>query len=520
MFSLSFEFCDKIEKTKLDDREDLTMLEKINLKKTMIDAEYKQMTRALKADLSVLQHSLKERKIPVIVLFDGWGAAGKGSIIADVILNLDPRNFKVMSTLEPTEEERRHPFLWRHWCRIPARGRIAIFDRSWYPEVSVERVEKGLSDMETYRRMDDINAFERQLTDDGYLMVKFFLHISQKDQKKRLERLAEDKDTAWRVTDKDWKRNKHYDEHCRAFDEMLERTNTPNAPWHIVPSHDKNCAMAEIYRVLVESIREAIAAADEAKVNPPAPPVQTRPSGYPLVKVPRLEDVRLDMAIDPVEYKELLKKDQKRLADLHNKLYRQRIPVVAVYEGWDAAGKGGNIRRLVTGLDPRGYEVVPIASPTPDELAHHYLWRFWKALPKDGHVAIFDRSWYGRVMVERIEGFCTEVEWKRAFAEINEFERELCDWGAIVLKFWLHIDRDEQLRRFNDRENTPEKRWKITDEDWRNREKWDQYEVAVNDMLRETSTDFAPWTIVESQDKKFARIKAMEAFIDAVKARV
>ena len=241
---------------------------------------------------------------------------------------------------------------------------------------------------------------------------------------------------------------------------------------------------------------------------------------FTLVEMPKLQDIDLNRTLSEETYKEQLKKQQAKLSVLHNKIYKKRIPVIVAYEGWDAAGKGGNIRRVAAALDPRGYEAIPIAAPTKDELAHHYLWRFWTRLPKTGHIAIFDRTWYGRVMVERLEGFCTSEEWHRAYQEINEFEKELYDWGAVIVKFWLHIDQDEQLRRFTERQNTPEKQWKITEEDWRNREKWPQYEVAVNDMLRYTSTDFAPWNIIESNDKKFARIKALRTLIHAIELRL
>ena len=220
------------------------------------------------------------------------------------------------------------------------------------------------------------------------------------------------------------------------------------------------------------------------------------------------------------EYDTLLNQYQKRLRELHNELYRKKIPVIIAYEGWDAAGKGGNIKRITEALDPRGYEVHPIASPEPHEKARHYLWRFWNRLPKTGHVAIFDRTWYGRVMVERLEGFCSENDWQRAYVEINEFEKELADWNAVIVKFWVQIDKDTQLARFKERENTPEKRWKITDEDWRNREKWDLYEEAVNEMLQKTNTAYAPWHILESNDKKYARIKALKTVIEAIEKKM
>ncbi len=497
----------------------ITMLEHVDLQRKMTKVEYRMDTDVLKRELALLQHTLKDKGLPVIVLFEGWGAAGKGSLISDMILTLDPRSYKVFSTVSPTAEERRRPWLWRHWCRIPERGRIAVFDRSWYPETSIERIEGNLSEAQAKRRLESVNRFERQLTDDGYLVIKFFLHISQKEQKKRLKKLSESKETQWRATRQDWERNEKYEEYYKVFDEMLEATDTECAPWHLIGCTDRRSALSEVYHIMVDSIRQALAEGEERKAAAPKQDGKIDPGPFSLVKIPSLREVSLDK-MAPENYKELLKEKQEHLRAIHNRLYLQKVPVVIVYEGWDAAGKGGNIKRLAAALDPRGYEVVPIAAPTPTELSHHYLWRFWEGVPKDGHVAIFDRSWYGRLMVERIEGFCTPEEWHRAYREINEFEKELFDRGAILLKFWIHIDKDEQLRRFNDRENTPEKRWKITDEDWRNREKWDQYEIAVDDMLRYTSTDFAPWTIVESQDKKLARLKTLDTVIAAAENRL
>ena len=243
-------------------------------------------------------------------------------------------------------------------------------------------------------------------------------------------------------------------------------------------------------------------------------------NAFPLKPIEKLADVALDKTLTEEEYDTLLNQYQKRLRELHNELYRKKIPVIIAYEGWDAAGKGGNIKRITEALDPRGYEVHPIASPEPHEKARHYLWRFWNRLPKTGHVAIFDRTWYGRVMVERLEGFCSENDWQRAYVEINEFEKELADWNAVIVKFWVQIDKDTQLARFKERENTPEKRWKITDEDWRNREKWDLYEEAVNEMLQKTNTVYAPWHILESNDKKYARIKALKTVIEAIEKKM
>ncbi len=493
------------------------MLDQVNLNKKVDKTLAKKEIKRMEAELSVIQQDIKNKKLPVIILFDGWGAAGKGSMIADLILNFDPRGCRVISNAAATETEKREPLLWRYWKNIPEYGQIAVMDRSWYQDVSTARIEDELDSDVVLRRINSIKIFERQLTDDGYLVIKFFLHISKKEQKQRFDKLDSDKNTEWRVTEQDRRRNRAYEEYYQAFDEMLQYTDTPNAPWHIIPSHDKTTAKLEIYRIVLDSIRKAFA---RQEVAPALSQGIIMPKTFTLLDMPLLSDIKLDQVMSKEQYDKELKKLQKKLSDLHNKLYRKKVPVVIAYEGWDAAGKGGNIKRVAAALDPRGYEVHPIASPSKTELAHQYLWRFWNRLPKDGHIAIFDRTWYGRVMVERLEGFCSTAAWQRAYREINEFERELYDWGAVILKFWLHIDQDEQLKRFTDRQNTPEKQWKITEEDWRNREKWPQYEQAVNDMLKYTSTDFAPWHIIESQDKKYGRIQALKLIIHAIEERL
>ena len=300
--------------------------------------------------------------------------------------------------------------------------------------------------------------------------------------------------------------NEHY-KHCqKIFDRYLTDTNTSIAPWYIIDAKDRNFVELQVLEIMVNNIEVALQNSTHS-----APLL---PNIFPLEKMPKLSEIELtDKVIEDEEYKKELKHLQKKLGELHNRLYRKRVPVIITYEGWDAAGKGGNIKRITEALDPRGFEVHPIASPEPHEKARHYLWRFWTRLPKDGHIAIFDRTWYGRVMVERLEGFCSENDWKRAYNEINEFEKELSDWGAVIIKFWVQIDKDTQLARFTDRQNNPEKQWKITDEDWRNREKWDAYECAVDEMLAKTSTAYAPWHILESVDKKYARIKALKIVI-------
>lgn len=498
------------------------MLEKVNLEESVTKEEYSRATENLAKEISVLQQRVKESKLPIILLFEGWGAAGKGSSIAYLIKSFDPRGFRVFSTVAPNEVEKREPPLWRFWNKIPAAGQIAVFDRSWYQDVSIARVEEDLSEKENQHRMDSINTFERQLTDNGYLVLKFFLHISQKEQKKRFAKLEDSKNTQWRVSEQDKKQNRQYDRYYKAFDEMLIYTDTPSAPWNLISGHDKHAARLKIYETVTSAIRTALGDTNEKpqRKKSKAADRTVLSSGFPLVKMPKLQEIPINHILQREEYEKELKDKQEELSRLHNKLYRKRVPVIVVYEGWDAAGKGGTIKRVSAALDPRGYEVVPIAAPDRTEAAHHYLWRFWNHIPKDGHIAMFDRSWYGRVMVERIEGFCKESDWRRAYQEINEFERELYGWGAVIVKFWLQIDRDEQLRRFQDRQNTPEKRWKITEEDWRNREKWEQYEIAVDEMLQKTSTEFAPWHIIESQNKEYGRIQALDTLIAAIREKI
>ena len=382
-----------------------------------------------------------------------------------------------------------------------------FLDSGWMDEVTRNRVH-GEMDQKTYeQRIDSIRRFERQLTDNGYLVMKFFCHISEKEQKKRIEDLVEEIDTRWRVSENDKWQNKHYEKCLEVFDRYMEDTNNPSAPWYVIDAKSKKWAELQALEILTQGIEIALQNQSLA--------VPLLQNVFPLEKVPKLSEIPLEnKSLSDEEYKEELTKLQNHLKELHNRLYRKKVPVVIVYEGWDAAGKGGNIKRITEALDPRGFEVQPIASPEPHEKARHYLWRFWMRLPKTGHIAIFDRSWYGRVMVERLEGFCSENDWKRAYNEMNEFEKELHDWGAVIIKFWVQIDKDTQLARFTDRQNTPEKQWKITDEDWRNREKWDEYEVAVNEMIQKTSTTFAPWHILESVDKKYARIKALKIVIE------
>lgn len=487
------------------------MLRKIPKVKRPEKAELDARLEEARVKLSSQQMRIKEAKLPVIVLIEGWGASGKGSVIGRIINTMDPRFFKVETISKVSEDEARKPFLYRYFRRIPEAGRFTFFDSGWIEELANELSEEGDSEV-LEERIDSVNKFERTLCDNGYVVMKFFMHISEKEQRKRLEALEEDKNTKWRVSKADKRQNRHYDEYFDNYSRLMKKTNQSIAPWYVINATDKKWAELQILEFLNEGIDTALLNHGKA--------VPILQNTYALEKMPLLKDIDLNKELTEEEYRAELKFCQDRLSELHNIIYRKKIPVIIAYEGWDAAGKGGNIKRVTSALDPRGYEVFPIASPEPHEKNRHFLWRFWTRLPKDGHIAIYDRTWYGRVMVERLEGFCSENDWRRAYNEINEFERELYDWGAIIIKFWVQIDKDTQLERFTDRQNTPEKQWKITDEDWRNREKWDLYEEAIDEMIKKTSTDFAPWHILESNDKKYARIKALRTVIAAIEERL
>ena len=471
--------------------------------KDTLNAEIKE----LRTRLIAAQQLLREKKLPVLVLIEGWAAAGKGSLIKEIISEIDPRFYNVVSPAVIPESESRYPFLYPYASAIPENGKLIFLDSGWMENVVRKQLRLESTREEYKRRVRAVNEFERQLRDGGYLVLKIFLHIDKKEQFERLESLTESADTEWRVTRDDLWQHREYKQFLKAYDEFMEKTGD-TVKWHILDGTRKKVAVRDAMKLLVSKIDKAL-----EKGRYVGEPFE---EDFPLLKMPKLSEVDLSPAIGEEEYKKELKKLQKRLGELHNVIYRKKIPVILCYEGWDAAGKGGNIRRVAYPLDPRGFDVHPIASPEPHELNRQYLWRFWTRLPRTGHICIFDRTWYGRVMVERLEGFCSEKDWKRAYNEINEFERQLTDWGAVLLKFWIHIDQDTQLARFTERQNTPEKQWKITEEDWRNREKWPQYEAAVDEMLQKTSTENAPWFIIESNDKLYARIKALRIIVDAL----
>jgi polyphosphate:AMP phosphotransferase len=493
------------------------MLNELALDKKVDAKTYKTEIKDLEEKLALLQRKAKEQKMPTLIVFEGWEAAGKGTMINELLMPLDPRGYNAYFIKEPTEEEYYRPFLWRFWTKTPEKGRIALFDQSWYRHVSIEKMDGRYQKGEDRAAFEDINSFEKQLADDGVLIIKFFLHISRGEQKKRLEELAADPATAWKVEKKDWKMNKQYEKYVTVYEKMIQETDTEYAPWTIVEAQSKKFAKLKIFTKVADAMQAGLDALEKKEAEEAAADA-CLPDGDLASSV--LDKIDLAKVIKEEDYKNELKRCQKRIREVEHEIYMRRIPIIIAYEGWDAAGKGGNIKRMVENLDPRGYEVVPICAPNDIEKSHHYLWRFWNRIPKAGHIAIFDRTWYGRVLVERIEGLCSCAEWRRAYREINDMEKQLTNFGTILIKFWLQIDKGEQLRRFEEREHTPAKNYKITEEDWRNRDKWDAYETAVNEMLFRTNTTYAPWVVVESEDKHYARIKALKTVIEQAEKRL
>ena len=488
------------------------MLKNYNFEQIEIAPDIEECLENAKLELSKKQMILKEKKLPVIVLFEGWGASGIGTTLGKVIQNMDPRFYNVETMNKISEDEQRRPFLYRYFLRIPENGMATFYDHGWMNDLTKQYMHQTISKKTYHQRIKSIQKFERTLVDNGYLVIKFFFHISRYEQTQRMHKLLKNKNTKWRVSDEDLYQNKHYEEYLDIYDDYMNATNEPYAPWYVIDATNKKLAQLQVLETLMSCIQEHL--------DHPKHEAALTENVFEMREMIHLDDYDLSVSISDETYRKELKKCRKKLMKLHNKLYRRKIPVIIAYEGWDAAGKGGNIKRVTSGLDPRGYTVYPIAAPDKSELNRHYLWRFYKRLPKDGHIAIFDRTWYGRVMVERLEGFCSENDWQRAYNEMNEFEKELYDWGAIVIKFWVQIDNQTQLERFTERQNTPEKQWKITEEDWRNREKWDLYENAITEMLQKTNTIFAPWYILESVDKKYARIKAMKIVIREIEKRL
>jgi polyphosphate:AMP phosphotransferase len=477
-------------------------------------AAYEAEEPALREALLDAQYDLLEAaKFPVIVIVGGVDGAGKGETVNLLNEWMDPRHIETNALAAPTDEEIERPPIWRFWRVLPPKGRIGIFFGAWHTAPIVLRVYRETSKEDFERSVQEILRFERMLADEGVLIVKLWFHLSKDRQRERLAALEKDKRTRWRVTETDWKHFELYDRFRKISERFLRATSTAHAPWIVVEGGDARYRGLTVGKVLLHALRarlDAPAPAEPAACEATAPgPVDN--SGI-------LRSLDLSRTLDAEGYRDARERLQGKLNLLaRDPRFRERS-VVAVFEGADAAGKGGAIRRVTAALDARFCRVIPIAAPTEEERAQPYLWRFWRHIPRRGRFAIFDRSWYGRVLVERVEGFCAPADWLRAYGEINDFEERLSAHGSIVVKFWLALDPAEQLRRFEERQKTGFKRFKITEEDWRNREKWPLYERAVCDMVDRTSTDIAPWTLVAANDKRWARVKILETLCDRIEA--
>lgn len=480
--------------------------------------ELRARIEALGAELSRLQRAAQSAHIPIVIMVEGWEAAGKGTLINSLTQFLDSRGFRVVSVRPAAEQDPYFPPRHRFMLPMPEAGRITIYDRSWYSDLWSDRAQGKVKRKRLATELRTIHQLEAMLTAGGNLILKFFLGISQKEQTKRFRRIERSQYMRWRLDDVDWHQNRHFDDWLEAANEVLFN-DLPSgvAPFEHHDSSDKRTTLVRVLESIIKAIGSRLDATQEhasvaGSVSSFA--TGTLPTGdahdVPLARVD------LTQKLSRQEYETILPDLQARLKQLEYRIYAERVPVIICCEGWDAAGKGGAIRRLVSGLDPRGYDVHPISAPNDVERKHHYLWRFWTRIPKAGHIAVFDRTWYGRVLVERIEGFCSQSDWQRAFGEIADFEQDLISHGTVLVKFWFHIDPDTQLARFNDREATPDKQWKITQEDWRNRNRWSEYETAVNEMLRLNNSDACPYWVVPANDKLFSRVFVMRTVINAI----
>ena len=482
------------------------MFEAAELGQRVSKRTYTAAVPKLRSEVLQAHFALREARVPVIIIASGVDGAGKGEVIHRLNEWLDPRGVDTYAFWKNSDEETERPYYWRFWKALPARGRIAILFGSWYSSPTVRRVYGKLSAGGFNRAMDRIAFFERMLVDDGALIIKLWYHLNRREQRKRIQQLEADPESRWRILPTDKKHLKRYDTFIKVTAQVIRRTDVAYAPWHIIEATDRRYRELTTGRIILRAIRERLKR-DSLRSSELARHRRLPPAPRPPAKLDR---VNLEARLAPTEYREELKRYQARLGRMMWEAYRKGVSNVLLFEGWDAAGKGSAIRRVTQAIDPRLYRTVSIAAPTEEKKARHYLWRFWRHLPRAGTSTIYDRSWYGRVLVERIEGYAEAHEWRRAYAEINDFEEQLSEGGIVLSKFWIHITKEEQLKRFRQRQEVPFKQHKITDEDWRNREKWESYALAVDEMVARTSTESASWTLVAGNDKRYARVQILK----------
>ncbi len=487
------------------------MFESAELRQEVSKADYDAAVPALREALLDAQYDLLSAKdFPVLIIIGGIEGAGKSETVQTLNEWLDPRHVHTHGFLMPTDEEAERPPMYRFWRALPPKGEMGIFFGSWYSLPMVSRVLGDASDADLDQSINVIRHLERMLHNEGVLILKFWLHISEREQRKRLSALEADSDTRWRYTKTIERLAERYDEVRDTAEKMLRETSTGEAPWTVIDGHDHRHRTLALGKALLDVLRRRLDAPEAERLVTAAP--VTAQGGNVLL----IRSLDLAQRLEREEYRELLDKYQGRFARLVGSKAFRRHSLVLAFEGSDAAGKGGAIRRVTGALDARLYQIVPVAAPTEEERAQPYLWRFWRHVPGHSGIAIFDRTWFGRVLVERVEGFCSEADWMRAYDEINEFEEQLVGNGTILCKFWLQISKDEQLKRFQEREKTGFKRFKITEDDWRNRDRWEDYERAVAEMVDRTSTSLAPWNLVEANDKWFARVKVLRTICEAL----
>ncbi|HVP12907.1 MAG TPA: polyphosphate:AMP phosphotransferase [Phycisphaerae bacterium] len=491
------------------------MFETAEIGQKMAKEEYKQRVPELRTQLVQMQVRLRNFRFPVIVVVEGDDRPGVDGVINFLNSWLDPRFVHTHAFGDPSDEERERPRFWRYWQALAPRGQIGVYSSEWTTSLIVDLFFGRIGLHEAAERTEQIRRFEKALADDGAVIVKFWLHLRRGDLKKRLQKAAKRPEESWKIREVDELLCKHYRRVMGLAEEVLRKTNSKEGAWHLVESRCERYRDVVIAETLQQAVRERMEACQPAPQPKLAEAAELATPGT-AEKVSILSTVDLSAKLDDVEYDKQILTEQGRLYKLAAKARRRGRAAVILFEGWDAAGKGGAIRRLAQSLNAQMYRIVPIAAPTEEERRYHYLWRFWRHIPRDGRFTIFDRTWYGRVLVERVEGFASEDEWRRGYDEIVDFEEQLINHGLAVLKFWLHIDRDEQMRRFKDREQTPFKQFKITGEDYHNREKWPSYEVAVNEMVAHTSTVKAPWHLIPSNDKKYARVQILRRMADGL----
>ncbi|MDD3518904.1 MAG: polyphosphate:AMP phosphotransferase [Chromatiales bacterium] len=493
------------------------MFEAAELGRTVSKEDYKTQIAELRAQLLAVQQQLRDSNVPVIVIIAGVDAAGKGEVVNRLNEWLDTRGIETHAYWDSTDEEKERPPYWRYWRNLPARGIIGIHFGAWYSHAIDMRFDEIWDEGRLDAELSRIKDLEQMLTADDALILKFWFHLPRDVQKKRLAALEKDPRSRWHAAPQLSRKPKHYKQFLAVSERVIRETDSGHAPWFMIEATDRRYRDLTVGRTVLEAIRARLQHVEQHGGNGLSSHAPSLPQ-TPTAQVTVLDHVKLAGLDERGDYKERMQTYQGRLNELVWETYTQKRSCVMVFEGWDAAGKGGAIRRITNSIDARLYRVFPVAAPTDEERAHHYLWRFWRHLPRAGRLTIYDRSWYGRVLVERVEGFAAEHHWRRAYHEINEFEQQLAEHGIVLLKFWLHISKEEQLRRFRERERVAYKQHKITDEDWRNRERWGDYKAAVNEMVIRTSTEYAPWYLIPGEDKRVGRLEVIKTVCERLEA--